>query len=178
MAFWGNLLGYQAAWFATVWSAGRGEGWIGMLACAAFIVWQWWVSPNRAGDERALIAAIFCGIVIDGVLAGSAWLRYASSQPGLPAPLWILLLWAAFAMTMNHSMAWFATHRAWAVLFAAFGGPLAYLGAARAFQSVVFPAPAWPALVVLVTGWAIAFPLLLRIAHGSTRQRPPSEVHA
>ena len=24
MAFWANLLGYQATWFAVVWSAGRG----------------------------------------------------------------------------------------------------------------------------------------------------------
>lgn len=51
-----------------------------------------------------------------------------------------------------------------ASVFAAIGGPLAYLGAARGFDAVAFPAPAWPALAWLAACWAVALPLLLRIA--------------
>ena len=78
--------------------------------------------------------------------------------------MWIVLLWGAFALTLNHSMAWFAKRPAIASVFAAIGGPLAYLGAARGFGAVAFPTPAWPALVWLAACWALALPLLLRIA--------------
>lgn len=165
MGFWGNLLGYQAAWFAAVWSAGRGEAWIGMLACLAFVAWQWHASRVRMADARVLLAALGCGLLVDGALAASGLLLYASPQPALPAPAWIVALWGAFALTMNHSMAWFAPRPWLAALFAAVGGPLAYLGAARGFDAVAFPAPAWPALAVLAIAWAVALPLLLRIGN-------------
>jgi hypothetical protein len=69
-------------------------------------------------------------------------------------------------MTMNHSMAWFAPRPWLAAAFAAVGGPLAYLGAARGFGAVAFPTPAWPALLWLALAWAAALPLLLRLAAG------------
>lgn len=174
MVFWGNLLGYQAAWLAVVWSAGRDRAWIGMLSCAAFIGWQWSISRMRAADMRVVLAALACSLLVDGVLALSGLLRYAAPHPGLPAPLWIVLLWAAFGMTMNYSMAWLGRHPWVAALVATIGGPLAYLGAARGFGAVVFPTPAWPALLYLAVTWAVALPLLLRFALGGVPVRHPN----
>lgn len=169
MGYWANLLGYQATWFAVAWSAGRGHAWIGMLACAVFIGAQWRGSRVRAADARALAAALACGLLVDGLAAATGLLAYASPAPALPAPAWIVLLWGAFAMTLNHSMAWFAPRPRLAAAFAGVGGPLAYLGAARGLGALAFPDPAWPALAWLALAWAIALPLLLRIASGGSR---------
>lgn len=169
MASWRNLLGYQAAWFASSWSAGRGMPWIGIAACGLFIAWQWHASPVRAADARVVLAALACGFLIEGALAASGGMRHASSSPGWFAPAWIVALWGAFAMTLNHSMAWFAKRKAFAALFAGVGGPLAYLGAARGFHAVAFVQPAWHALAFLALAWACALPLLLSIAAGRTR---------
>ena len=178
MAFWANLLGYQATWFAVVWSAGRGTPWIGMLACTAFVALQWSASRTRAADGRVLLVALACGLVVDGVAAAGGLLAYASPAPALPAPAWIVLLWGAFALTLNHSMAWFAARPRTSAAFAAVGGPLAYLGAARGFDAVAFPTPAWPALLWLALAWAIALPLLLRIATHAPRSPLSMETHA
>lgn len=169
MGLWANLLGYQATWFAVAWSAGHGRAWVGMLACVAFIAVQWGASRTRAADARVLLAALACGLLVDGIAARAGLLAYASAFPALPAPAWIVLLWGAFAMTMNHSMAWFAPHPWLAAAFAAVGGPLAYLGAARGFGALAFRDPAWPALLYLGSAWAIALPLLLRVASGRPR---------
>lgn len=166
MAFWRNLLGYQATWFAVSWSAGRGLPWIGIAACAAFIAWQWIASTMRAADARAVAVALASGTLVEGLLATAGWLRYASPAPGWIAPAWIVLLWAAFAMTLNHSMAWFAARPWLASLFAGIGAPLAYLGAARGFHAVAFAAPAWRGIAFLAVAWACALPLLSRIASG------------
>ena len=174
MAFWANLIGYQAAWCVVAWSAGQGRAWLGMLACTVFIATQWRASPVRRADARVLMAALGCGVLVEGVAAGSGLLAYAAPQPALPAPAWIVLLWGAFALTLNHSMAWFAQRPLVASVFAAIGGPLAYLGAARGFGAVAFPAPAWPALAWLAACWAVALPLLLRIASHHRPVRTPS----
>jgi hypothetical protein len=166
-AFWGNLLGYQATWLVTVWSAGRGHAAIGMLACVAFVAGQWRLSPVRAADARTVLASLACGVLVENVLAGSGWLRHAASGPWGSAPAWIVLLWGAFAMTLNHSMAWFARHRLAALCLGAVGGPLAYAGGARGFGAVEFVAPAWRALAFLGAAWALGLVLLLRVAAGA-----------
>lgn len=164
MRIWSNLLGYQATWLVVVWSAGQGRAWVGMLACALFIAIQGLQSRTRAADVRVLLAAVACGLVVDGSLAASGLLLYASPAPALPAPAWIVCLWAAFAMTMNHAMAWFASHPVIAAGLGALAGPLAYLGAARGFGAVAFATPAWLGLACLAVAWAMALPGLLRIA--------------
>ena len=80
MAFWANLIGYQATWLAVVCSAGSGMPWIGMLACVVFIALQWSASRTRAGDGRVLVAALACGIVVDGVAAATGLLAYAAAR--------------------------------------------------------------------------------------------------
>ena len=179
MAFWANLLGYQATWFVVAWSAGQGRAWIGMVACVAFIALQWGCSRERGADARVLLAALACGVVVEGIAAVGGLVTYASPWPSPFAPAWILLLWAAFAMTLNHSMAWFAARPWIAAGFAAIGGPLAYLGASRGFGALAFAEPAWPALAWLALAWAVALPLLLRVA--SSRSFAPTstpEAHA
>ncbi|MCJ0824718.1 DUF2878 domain-containing protein [Luteimonas sp. 50] len=161
---WSNLLGYQATWLAVVWSAGQGRAWVGMAASVLFIAMQGLLSRTRSADGRALLAAAACGLVVDGSLAASGLLVYASPGHALPAPEWILFLWAAFAMTMNHSMPWFASHRLVAAGLGALGGPLAYIGAARGFGAVTFATPAWRGLACLAVAWEIALPWLLRVA--------------
>lgn len=164
MRFWANLVGYQLAWFGVVICAARGQPWLSVALAAAFAAVQWYASKQQASDARLLASALACAIVLDGSLAASGLLQYASPQPALLAPAWILALWAAFAMTLNHSMTFLRGRPLLAAAFGAVGGPVAYLGAARGFDAVVFPDPAWPALLGLALGWGLAMPALAVLA--------------
>ena len=160
MRFWANLVGYQLVWFAIVISASRGQPWWGIASALVFVGLQFLYSTNRSADARALMAAFVCGFLLDGALAASGWLHYASPLLSLPAPVWILALWLAFAMTLNHSMAFLRGKPVMAALLGGIGGPLAYLGAAHGFDAIVFAAPAWHAIALLAVGWAIALAAL------------------
>lgn len=160
MRFWINLIGYQMVWFAIVISASRAQPWWGIAAALTFIALQLLYSTARVADMRTVVAALTCGFLLDGVLAATGWLHYASPLISLPAPIWILALWMAFAMTWNHSML-FLRGRPWlAGLLGAVGGPLAYLGAARGFDAVIFVMPAWRAISLLAMGWAVSLGML------------------
>ena len=174
MRFWLNLLGYQAAWFIAVGFAARGLAWPGMLACLGFAAISWWTSPLRRSDLKLIGAALACGLLLDGVLAATGWLRYAAPLPALPGPAWIATLWVAFAMTLQHSLQWLMARPLPAVLFGAIGGPLAYWGASRAFDAVVFIMPL-QATLALALGWGIAmaaFVLIVHRRHASITHQP------
>jgi hypothetical protein len=165
MALWLNAIGYQVVWFCAVIGAGGGRWWPALLAASVFVAWQWAVSRQRAADLRLVAAALACGLAIDGALAASGLARYAAAWPWPAfAPAWILAVWAAFAMTLNHSMRWMQPRPWAAALLGAVGGPLAYLGAARGWDAVAFAPPQWPALLALAALWLLAMPLLAGLA--------------
>ena len=163
-----NFVAYQAVWFAVVASAahrradarhGGGRAFrqpcsLRSRAAAPSMCASW---PRRC----------FLGVVVDGTLGVLGWLRYASPAPALPphgAPLWILCLWASFALTLTRSLAWFMRRPWLGALLGALGGPLAYASAARGFAAVEFVPPAARAVAGLALGWGAAMPVLAYVA--------------
>lgn len=166
-----NAVAYQLVWFATVLGAGRGLWWPGPLAALAFLALHLGVFVrDGAGRRRELalaVAAVACGLVIDGVLSGSGAIVFAAAAPALPAggaPLWMLTLWAAFALTLRHSLRAVTARPLLAATLGTIGGPLAYLGAARATDALSFAEPRGMTLVMLAAGWCLALGLLALLA--------------
>ncbi len=159
MAF--NVLGFQAVWWACVLGAGGGSAWAGPLAAAVFAAVHLRFTPSPSRDLRLLAAAIVLGLVVDGLLGTSGLLVYAAAggRPEL-APGWIVALWAGFALTLTHSLGFFARRPLAAAIFGLLGGPLAYASAAAVAGAVAFPQGSAIALAAVALGWAIALPLL------------------
>lgn len=163
-----DLVGYQAVWFAAVIGAGRGSAWPGVLAATAFVAWHFGRAP--AHRLRLGAAALAAGCIVDGTLAATGLIDYAANGV-LPAPAWILALWVAFSMTLTASLDLLQRRPLIAALAGAVGAPLAYAGAAAGWQAVAFGTPAWIALGVLGAGWALALPLLARLAASAAAVR-------
>jgi hypothetical protein len=159
-----NVLGFQAVWWACVLGASAGWGWAGPLAVATFAAVHLRFTPTAARDLRLLVAAVLLGLVVDGLLGASGLLAYAAAG-GTPAlaPAWILALWCGFALTLTHSMAFFARRPLAAAAFGLVGGPLAYAGAAAVAGAVAFPLGSVPALAAVAVAWALALPLLYAV---------------
>lgn len=159
-----NAALFQVVWFATVAGAGAGMWWAGLPALAAFAIWQLPRSRWPRADLALLACGVALGLAVDSLLIAGGWLRFATPQPSPQfAPVWILVLWAGFALTVNHSLAFLKRRPALAMLFGGLGGPLAYLGAQRLFAAVAFTAPQWHVLAALAVAWAISMPLLAAI---------------
>ena len=162
----GNAVGYQVVWFAAVIGAGRGLWWPGVAAAAVFVAAQLMLTDRRAVEAKLIVAAVLVGVVLDGTLAYSGLARFAADGVALPpggAPVWILAIWAAFAVTLRHSMGFMMTRPMVALVLGAVGGPLAYAAAGRGFAAVSFPQMT-QAMLVLAVGWALAMPGLARLA--------------
>lgn len=167
MKLWLNFVGYEIVWLAAVIGASRGRIWQGVLAVVLFALWQCAVSSRRMTELKLMALAVGCGLVLDGFLAASGVVRYAAPYPSLPsggAPLWILVLWIAFALTLTQCLRYLQKNLWVAALFGGIGGPLVFWCAGRAWGVVHFPAPSWHALAALAVGWGLAMPLLVGMA--------------
>jgi hypothetical protein len=170
-----NLIGFQTVWFASVYGAGAGLPWLGPLAAGLFASLHLQFSPTRRRDLHLLVAAIVLGFAVDSVFAASNLLDYASPWPSdSVAPLWILAMWAGFALTLNHSMHFLRDRLLWAALFGLVGGPLAYWGAGRAFDAVSYPGDALLAKLLLALAWAAVLPALYVFDDRLQRREEPA----
>ncbi|WP_369976073.1 DUF2878 domain-containing protein [Xanthomonas bundabergensis] len=156
-----NYVALQLLWLAAVAGAGRGLAWAGPAALALFALYQLQPRRRARGDAALMALALLLGAAVDTTLAAGGWVRYAAALPPAPwAPLWILALWAGFALTFNHSLAW-VMHRPWrAALFGAVCGPFGYVLAARGWQALTLGTPLLHAVLALALAWAAALTLL------------------
>lgn len=157
----GNVLGFQAVWLASIAGAGQGLAWTGPLAVLLFAGLTLGFGGRSHDDLRMLAIALPLGCLLDSAFAASGWLVYAEAWPWrLAAPVWIVSLWAGFALTLNHSMAFLRHRPLLAAGFGLVGGPLAYWTTAGAFGAVSFGAsPGW-VLCALGLAWAAVLPLI------------------
>ena len=160
-----SFLGYQGVWLAAVGGAGHGLWWPGPLALIPFAVWQIAANPRPHAELRLMLVVGLMGCLLDSAFAANSVLAFAAAVPSPTlAPVWIVAIWMAFALTLTTTFR-FLDERPWlAALLGALGAPLAYLAAAHGWGAVSFPRGEAIAVVALAAGWVLALPASLSIA--------------
>lgn len=176
-----NFIAFQCCWFANVISAANGVPWLGPLVTALWLVGHL-VSLRGAeapggiaAEIRVLLAAIVIGWTADSALTLAGLISFAeNAQLGGPSPLWMIALWTCFAATLRHSLGWLRARWLLAIVLGAVGGPLAYLGG-ESLGAISLTGDL--SIAAISAQYAIATPILLAIAHYTTRAARRSARH-
>ena len=159
-----NALLFQACWLGFVAGAAHGRWWIGFVLLLGFAAWQLRHSRAPRADLLLVGLAAVLGFAVDSAFVQGGLMRYVEPVPWAGfAPVWIVGLWMAFALTLNHSMRFLRDRPLLGIALGALAGPLAYWAAERAWHAVVLLRP-WPALVALALAWGALTPTLVALA--------------
>lgn len=159
-----NALLFQACWLGFVAGAAHGRWWIGFAVLAGFAAWQLRVSRSPRADIMLVGVAALLGFAVDSAFVQGGLMRFSAPVPWPQfAPVWIVGLWMAFALTLNHSLRFLRRRVALAVALGVAAGPLAYWVAASAWDAVDLLRP-WQALAALALAWGLLTPLLVSLA--------------
>jgi len=160
-----NMLWMQALWFGAVIGAAHQQLWLAPVVMMGFAFWEFRSERRVYGDFQLMLVAVLIGLILDTTWVRLGWLKFAAGW-GLSerAPLWILLLWAGLALTLNHSLAWLQSRLLLAAVLGGISSPLSYLAAERlGAVDIVSESGVW--FVGLGLSWALALPLLLWLAN-------------
>lgn len=141
-----NAVLFQLCWFLAVLG-----GWIWVLPAVVVMAMHYYASSrNVVLDVRLPLVVGGTGMAMDGLLHASGIYAFPS-EPLLPAPaavpLWLCLLWLAFGLTLNRSLAWLVQRNSLFMLLCCVAGPLAY-AAGRQAGAISFSDHAVAAMVV------------------------------
>ncbi|NBB92672.1 MAG: DUF2878 family protein [Gammaproteobacteria bacterium] len=163
--FWINQGLFQLCWPACVIGASAGvAGWTGTLVVASLAFWQLHPRRRHPNDWSMIGLCLAIGFLLDSLWVKAGLLEFAMPWPSSQfAPFWILLLWLALALVLNHSMSVFKGRLLLIGILGGIGSPMSYYAGSQ-FGAVEWAAPAWQ--VVLATGlsWALLLPLLFWLA--------------
>jgi Protein of unknown function (DUF2878) len=174
MAFWVTLLAYELVWFAAVIGAGHGLVWPGVIAVGLFAAWRLGASPDPRAELGLIAATVLLALALEGSWVAGGLIVYSAPWPLPNAPAWLMALWVAFALTLIPLFGYLHGRPALAALLGAVGGPLAYLGAARA-HALQLTTPVWRGVLALSAGWALAMAALTSLAGRWQRARVGGE---
>lgn len=154
-----NFSLFQLGWFVCILGAAHNYVYEAILIALGLIIFHLKVTHKKGADVRLFIYAVLIGSVFDGFLQFQQYILY--NNPGWPyplPPLWILIMWGIFAMTLNHSLKWMQGRIVISILFGLIGGPLAYLAGEKLGAITIMSTSS---LYILALGWAIITPLLM-----------------
>ena len=161
---------FQLGWFACV--LGGNSPWL-LLAGAALMIHLLWISRSWA-EVHLVICVCLLGTVIDSLLLNMGVFEF--KQLGVLIPLWLVVLWAVFAISLRHCLAWTAQPLWRAALLGAISGPLSYYAGHR-LGAVQFPLGLWPTLIGLAVVWAGLFPALQWLAGSAAYKAVYQRIH-
>lgn len=157
-AFWINQGLFQISWPACVAGAAYGWGWPGYLVVGLLAFWQLHPANRHPMDWTLVITCLVLGVVLDTLWIQWGLIEYAMPWPSASfAPAWIMLLWLALALVINHSLQFFKARLWAAALFGGIGSPMSYYAGAK-LGAAVWVAPFWEVALAVGVSWAILLP--------------------
>ena len=159
-----NLLLFKTVWALSLLGVVIGHAWLGAAALTVFAGWHFYTANTPRADFAVAGVAVLVGLVLDTVLLRSGLIAYHGEMfwSGA-APLWILALWANFALTLNGCLGWLQQRHLVAATLALIFGPLSYYGGITLGTAVIKGDEVALYGTIGLT-WAIAVPFLLSLS--------------
>ena len=157
-----NFLLFQLGWFTAILGAAYGRTSEAIIISIIIILIHLRIIKKYINDIRLFFYAAIIGFFFDGLIQYNGLILY--NNPGWPyplTPLWIIILWIMFAMTLNHSLSWLKGRGLVAALFGSIGGPLAYVAGEKLGAITITETQS---LLILSLGWAVFTPLLVYLS--------------
>lgn len=172
-----NLVFFKVVWAASLIGVVMGYAWAGLAMLSLFIAWHARTAPTARADFVLAGIAVIIGLALDTLYVRAGLIAYEGNLFwSNAAPIWILALWANFALTMNGCLGWLRQRRVLAAALAFVCGPLSYYGGI-ALGTATVTGESWLLFGAIGVAWAVALPMLLALATRLSATLHP-ELHA
>jgi hypothetical protein len=149
----------NALWFSVVLGVAYAHKITALVVFALMVLLAVYEGLLRS-DVVALVLGLVVGVALDGFMQHYAWVSYGqwfNDFKWLP-PVWILMLWVGFALSLKIGMRWLFKRYWIGAVFLGIGAPLSYFSAEK-LGAVSLHKPL-AVMVLLALGWLFYYSML------------------
>ncbi|MEC8905007.1 MAG: DUF2878 domain-containing protein [Pseudomonadota bacterium] len=157
-----NFIWFQSIWWLVILFQNQA-----VLPVLGLIALWIAISPKRTEDIKLMSTVFLLGTVIDALLTVSGLFIFNQTEVLVsfwPIPIWLSLLWAAFAGTVYHSLTAFNGRMAIAAVAGAVFAPLSYIAGAE-FGAVELGTSVILSYIFIALVWSVVFPLCFYLSN-------------
>ena len=151
---------FYIAWLVCIHQAIGPYPLVGPAVIGFLLILHLHLSKEKSLETVLIFSVALFGTFWDSIYIHLGWVDYKGGYENFPGiiPLWMTALWAFYATTINHSLAW-AQRSLWLmILLGGFGGAASYAVAFR-LGAATLSIPLTNMLVVIGCVWAVIFPM-------------------
>ncbi|WP_220770694.1 DUF2878 domain-containing protein [Shewanella sp. MBTL60-007] len=151
-----NLVMFQGVWWLSILYQNSA-----LWLTVPLLLLHLYLSPNHLQDIRLMLKVASFGFFFDCALMLSGVFQF------LPFPIWLLLIWCHFAISLSYSLT-FAQKLNWTVnaILGGVFGCMSYLAGAR-FGAVELPLGLFSSAVILFVAWLVMFPMFVNVSRSN-----------
>ena len=150
---WLNLIWFNIIWFVAIYFTKQGQCFLVISLLCHF-----YFTPTRRHDLWVMLSVTFLGASSDALLTHFNVMFFAEN---VLLPLWLLILWAHFALALNHGLSWLQYFPLYLqAIFGGIFGPLSYYAGYK-MGAVIFPMALPKTLVFMAMSWFFLLPIYL-----------------
>ena len=157
-----NFVWFQGIWWLVILFQNKAV----LPVVGLLLVWIA-ISPKRTEDIKLMATLFLLGTVVDALLTLSGLFIFTETETLVsfwPIPIWLSLLWAAFAGTVYHSLTFFDGRMAMAAIAGAVFAPLSYIAGAK-FGAVELGTSMLFSYIFIALVWSVIFPLCFYLSN-------------
>ncbi|WP_448555342.1 DUF2878 domain-containing protein [Thalassotalea montiporae] len=150
-----NALLFNVCWFGLIF-------WGNYFIPVVFVWLAWHLKncPNPKQEFQLIFQVAAIGLIIDSSLMHVG--IFSFEQESLIIPAWLLVLWAAFAATLNHSIKLICRNVTISRCIGAFVVPMSYLAGER-LEAVYFQFSYLATVATISIVWMLLLPYLMSL---------------
>ncbi|RJG48138.1 DUF2878 domain-containing protein [Motilimonas pumila] len=154
---WLSFVWFQLVWFVAIVVGEPAEYYL-----VGSLILHFLLSPSKRVDAKIMLLVSVIGISTDALLAANQVMVFDAAPTDIMT-LWLAMLWAHFAVTLNHGMLWLSRlPLIWQVACGSVFGPISYFSGAK-LDAIALPNGNLTTILVWSLIWALTTPVYLAI---------------
>lgn len=151
---------FYISWIVCIQQAKGPHPYAGPLLIGFLLIFHLIYSKERLLEAILIASIALFGTIIDSIYIHLGWIDYVGGYENFKGiiPLWMTSLWAFYATTINHSLAWAKRNFWMMVILGGLGGAASYSVAFKLEAAVLHVSVPF-ILTVIGCVWAVVFPL-------------------
>ena len=153
-----NIIVFYIYWYLCLLGPAKNSYYLGPIIALLYFCFHFIYVENKMNDFKLFILCGTLGAIFESVLYYSGFIFYKgilTSHFNI-IPLWVLILWLGFGLTLSHSFKWFFSNHIISSVIAGLITPVIYISAHK-INSIGLTYSLSYSYIVLAISWIIIF---------------------